>query len=162
MKVLVDLIKRLEPKLQGALLLVHRSIMPSYQIIRYSLEKSSGTGGWKSYYKQFNLCALQWKANRMMGMKKTAGDKSGSSNYVNRSHEKTPNGDVSFHWPDAAVPAIASLEKAGHDALSSDYHKYNQKMRQLRFNLKNNAVLARRFLTGELEPPRISNMSPNE
>lgn len=45
-------------------------------------------------------------------------------------------GDVSFHWPDAAVPAIASLEKAGHDALSSDYHKYNQKMRQLRFNLK--------------------------
>lgn len=91
MKVLVDLIKRLEPKLQGALLLVHRSIMPSYQIIRYSLEKSSGTGGWKSYYKQFNLCALQWKANRMMGMKKTAGDKSGSSNYVNRSHEKTPN-----------------------------------------------------------------------
>ncbi|KAL2490008.1 bromo-adjacent-like proteiny (BAH) domain-containing protein [Forsythia ovata] len=89
-------------------------------------------------------------------------DKSGGSNRINGSQEKTPNGVVSFHWPDAAVPAIASLEKAGHDALSSDFLKYNQKMRQLTFNLKSNAVLARRFLNGELEPPQILNMSPNE
>lgn len=43
---------------------------------------------------------------------------------------------MSFDWPDAAVPAIAALEKAAHDALSADFQKYNQKMRQLAFNLK--------------------------
>ena len=43
---------------------------------------------------------------------------------------------LSFRWPDAAVPAIAALEKASHEAHSSDFQKYNQKMRQLTFNLK--------------------------
>ena len=42
----------------------------------------------------------------------------------------------SFPWPDAAVPAVTALEKASHEALSSDYQKYNQKLRQLVFNLK--------------------------
>ncbi|KAK4400805.1 hypothetical protein Sango_1186600 [Sesamum angolense] len=70
--------------------------------------------------------------------------------------------DVSFDWPDAAVPAIAALEKAAHDALSADFQKYNQKMRQLAFNLKSNAALARRLLNRELEPAQILNMSPNE
>lgn len=44
-------------------------------------------------------------------------------------------GDV-FRWPDSAVTAVVSLEKAAHEALSSDFQKYNQKMRQLTFNLK--------------------------
>ncbi|KAL2544120.1 bromo-adjacent-like proteiny (BAH) domain-containing protein [Forsythia ovata] len=88
-------------------------------------------------------------------------DKSGSSNHVNGSDDKTPNGNESFDWPDAAVLAITALEMAAHDALSSDFQKYNQKMRQLAFNLKN-AVLARRLLNGELEPSQILNMSPNE
>lgn len=44
-------------------------------------------------------------------------------------------GDM-FRWPDSAVPAVVSLEKAAHEALSSDFQKYNQKMRQLTFNLK--------------------------
>ncbi|KAH6761066.1 bromo-adjacent homology domain-containing protein [Perilla frutescens var. frutescens] len=70
-------------------------------------------------------------------------------------------GGVSFDWPDAAVPAVAALEKAAHDALSADFQKYNQKMRQLAFNLKN-VVLARRLLNKELEPAQILNMSPNE
>jgi hypothetical protein len=39
-------------------------------------------------------------------------------------------------WPDAAVSAIVSLEKASHEALSTDFQKYNQKLRQLDFNLK--------------------------
>ncbi|KAL0297648.1 UNVERIFIED_CONTAM: hypothetical protein Sradi_6816900 [Sesamum radiatum] len=86
--------------------------------------------------------------------------KSGGSN--NESHDKTPKDDVSFDWPDAAVPAIAALEKAAHDALSADFQKYNQKMRQLAFNLKSNAALARRLLNRELEPAQILNMSPNE
>lgn len=41
-----------------------------------------------------------------------------------------------FLWPDAAVPAITALEKVSNDALSADFQKYNQKMRQLVFNLK--------------------------
>lgn len=78
------------------------------------------------------------------------------------SEEKSLKEDRSFLWPDAAVPAVAALEKASHDALSSDFQKYNQKMRQLVFNLKNNSLLAKRMLNGELEPSKILNMSPNE
>ncbi|KAL0371794.1 UNVERIFIED_CONTAM: hypothetical protein Scaly_0861000 [Sesamum calycinum] len=72
--------------------------------------------------------------------------KSGGSN--NESHDKTPKDDASFDWPDAAVPAIAALEKAAHDALC-------------RFS-ESNAALARRLLNRELEPAQILNMSPNE
>ncbi|KAF8379521.1 hypothetical protein HHK36_028959 [Tetracentron sinense] len=78
------------------------------------------------------------------------------------SQEKSMKGDRTFWWPDAAVPAITALEKASHGALSFDYQKYNQKMRQMLFNLKNNGLLARRLLNGELEPSKILNMSPNE
>lgn len=41
-----------------------------------------------------------------------------------------------FRWPDSAVPAVVALEKAAHETLSCDFQKYNQKMRQLTFNLK--------------------------
>ncbi|KAK4389285.1 hypothetical protein Sango_2265500 [Sesamum angolense] len=88
--------------------------------------------------------------------------KNASSNHRNESHDKVQSGDASFDWPDAAVPVVAALEKAAHDTLSADFQKYNQKMRQLAFNLKSNAVLARRFLNRELEPAQILNMSPNE
>ncbi|KAJ0970188.1 hypothetical protein J5N97_023065 [Dioscorea zingiberensis] len=64
--------------------------------------------------------------------------------------------------PDAAIQAVTTLEKVSYDALGSDFQKYNQKMRQLDFNLKNNAMLARRLLNKELEPSVIVNMSPNE
>lgn len=40
-----------------------------------------------------------------------------------------------LQWPDAAVAAVATLEKVSHEALSLDFQKYNQKMRQLSFNL---------------------------
>ncbi|PPD93934.1 hypothetical protein GOBAR_DD09035 [Gossypium barbadense] len=85
-----------------------------------------------------------------------------SPRIANGSQEKSSNSGKSFTWPDAAVPAITALEKASHDALCSDFQKYNQKLRQLEFNLKNNALLARRLLNGELEPSTILNMSPNE
>lgn len=45
-------------------------------------------------------------------------------------------GKASFLWPDDAITAVAALEKASHETLSSDFQKYNQKMRQLQFNLK--------------------------
>ncbi|KAK4742363.1 hypothetical protein SAY87_000364 [Trapa incisa] len=80
----------------------------------------------------------------------------------NGSQEKDQKNSKSLIWPDEAVSAVTALEKASHDALSSDSQKYNQKLRQLVFNLKNSAVLARRFLNGELEPSKILNMSPNE
>ncbi|XP_020203545.1 uncharacterized protein LOC109789093 [Cajanus cajan] len=68
----------------------------------------------------------------------------------------------SFVWPDAVVSAVVALEKASYNALSSDSTKYNQKLRQLAFNLQKNAVLARHLLNGELEPSKILNMTPNE
>ncbi|KAL3833490.1 hypothetical protein ACJIZ3_008226 [Penstemon smallii] len=88
--------------------------------------------------------------------------KNSGSNDISESPDKNSNVDVAFDWPDAAVPAVAALEKAAHDLLSADFQKYNQKMRQLTFNLKGNAVLSRRLLSRELEPARILNMSPNE
>ncbi|KAF8380247.1 hypothetical protein HHK36_027730 [Tetracentron sinense] len=103
---------------------------------------------------------------------------------ADNSQENSPKGDGSIRWPDAAVPAITALEQVSHEALGYDFQKYNQKMRQLVFNLKlkcslntiklvlktsnldillqNNARLARRLLKGELEPSKILNMSPNE
>ncbi|KAL3498841.1 hypothetical protein ACH5RR_041573 [Cinchona calisaya] len=80
----------------------------------------------------------------------------------NGNEVKVPSGGASIHWPDGAVPAIAALEKASHEALSSDFMKYNQKMRQLAFNLKSNGVLAQRLLKGELEPSQILSMTPSE
>ncbi|KAJ4957193.1 hypothetical protein NE237_013976 [Protea cynaroides] len=64
--------------------------------------------------------------------------------------------------PDAAVSAVTALERGSHETLGSDFTKYNQKMRQLVFNLKNNATLARRLVKRELEPSTILNMSPSE
>ncbi|KAI3422734.1 uncharacterized protein J3R85_011819 [Psidium guajava] len=81
---------------------------------------------------------------------------------VNGSQEQQMKGEHPLIWPDAAVSAVTALEKASHQTLSSDFQKYNQKLRQLLFNLKNNALLARRLLKGELEPSKILNMSPNE
>ncbi|KAL1214815.1 ASI1-immunoprecipitated protein 3 [Cardamine amara subsp. amara] len=76
--------------------------------------------------------------------------------------QENPLKDETFLWPDAAVTPVCALEKASHASLASDYHKYNQKMRTLVFNLKNTALLARRLLNGELEPAKILNMSPSE
>ncbi|KAL2337239.1 hypothetical protein Fmac_011685 [Flemingia macrophylla] len=76
--------------------------------------------------------------------------------------KKGQKSSESFIWPDAVVSAVVALEKASYEALSSDSMKYNQKLRQLAFNLQKNAVLARHLLNGELEPSKILNMTPNE
>ncbi|PQP99973.1 uncharacterized protein Pyn_25641 [Prunus yedoensis var. nudiflora] len=97
--------------------------------------------------------------------------KSGSDDIAHASDCKSPevgNGShnlksgKSFHWPDDAVRAVTSLEKASHESLSSDSTKYNQKLRQLWFNIQRNSFLARRLLNQELEPLTIVNMSPDE
>ncbi|KAF5730001.1 hypothetical protein HS088_TW20G00371 [Tripterygium wilfordii] len=76
--------------------------------------------------------------------------------------EKSQRSGKPFVWPDAAFPAITALEEASHEAFSSDSQKYNQKMRQLVFNVRNTPLLARRLLNRELEPSKILSMSPNE
>ncbi|KAF7828273.1 transcriptional regulator ATRX-like protein isoform X2 [Senna tora] len=90
------------------------------------------------------------------------GSNNGISVTANDCQDKDQKSSKSFIWPDDVVPAIVALEKASHDTLSSDFQKYNQKLRQLVFNLKNKTNLARRLLNGELEPSKILNMSPNE
>ncbi|KAL8216695.1 hypothetical protein R6Q57_023532 [Mikania cordata] len=92
-------------------------------------------------------------------------DNSQSNNVpTNEPEDKIPNNGTGSPpvWPDDAVLAVAALEQASHESFSSDFQKYNQKMRQLVFNLKKNAQLARRLLKGELEPSKILNMSPIE
>lgn len=85
-----------------------------------------------------------------------------SSNGDERPQEEGVKGYRSLTWPDSAVSAVVALEKATHEALYSDYAKYNQKMRSLIFNLKGTELLARRLLNGELEPSKILSMSPKE
>ncbi|GER33078.1 bromo-adjacent homology domain-containing family protein, partial [Striga asiatica] len=87
------------------------------------------------------------------------GNKNDGEGSENKLQDK---GDASSDWPDTAAHAVAALEKVAHETLSADFQKYNQKMRQLAFNLKSNVVLARRLLNKELEPAQILNMSPNE
>uniref|UniRef100_A0A1D1ZLX8 Protein polybromo-1 n=1 Tax=Anthurium amnicola TaxID=1678845 RepID=A0A1D1ZLX8_9ARAE len=81
---------------------------------------------------------------------------------IDESENMASNASEHIVWPDDAVPVVAALEKAVHEALCSDFHKYNQKMRQLVFNLKNNGILAKRLLKKELEPSVILNMDPSE
>ncbi|KAJ4980923.1 hypothetical protein NE237_031760 [Protea cynaroides] len=76
--------------------------------------------------------------------------------------QESMKGDEAIRWPDAAVSAVTALERVSHETLGSDFTKYNQKMRQLVFNLKTNATLARRLVKRELEPSTILNMSPSE
>ncbi|KAF3635108.1 hypothetical protein FXO38_24800 [Capsicum annuum] len=43
-----------------------------------------------------------------------------STKHMNESLDNSADGDV-FRWPDSVVPAVVSLEKAAHEALSSDF-----------------------------------------
>ncbi|KAG1361312.1 hypothetical protein COCNU_09G007750 [Cocos nucifera] len=86
----------------------------------------------------------------------------GASDHSTTGKNSEDNSAGRICWPDDAVPAITALERATHETLGSDFQKYNQKMRQLDFNLKNNVMLARRLLHKELDPLVILNMSPNE
>ncbi|KAK9983538.1 hypothetical protein SO802_033063 [Lithocarpus litseifolius] len=119
------------------------------------------------------LIGIQYMCNSvdsMHGDDKEKGRHDGISQLSENKCQETANGTQaksaksckSFLWPDAAVLAVTALEKAAHETLSSDFQKYNQKLRQLVFNLKNNEVLARRLLNGDLEPSKILNMSPSE
>uniref|UniRef100_A0A0E0C316 BAH domain-containing protein n=1 Tax=Oryza meridionalis TaxID=40149 RepID=A0A0E0C316_9ORYZ len=64
--------------------------------------------------------------------------------------------------PDVIVSIMASLERSTYEALGSDFQKYNQKLRQLLFNIKNSPVLRNRLMNKELDPPVLLTMSPDE
>ncbi|ERM95070.1 histone acetyltransferase KAT6B [Amborella trichopoda] len=81
---------------------------------------------------------------------------------LDESQKKNQKGDASMRWPDTAVNAVTALEKASYEALGMDPMKYNQKVRQLSFNLKNNPILAKRLLNKDLEASVILNMTPVE
>ncbi|KAK1260825.1 hypothetical protein QJS04_geneDACA001997 [Acorus gramineus] len=81
---------------------------------------------------------------------------------INRSQHDIILDGERFCWPDDAVTVVIALERASHGSLGSNFQKYNQKMRQLDFNLKTNVLLAKRLLNKELELSVILNMSPNE
>ncbi|XP_058083955.1 uncharacterized protein LOC131231684 isoform X4 [Magnolia sinica] len=63
-------------------------------------------------------------------------EKGGSIHVDHGSQEKSPKDGGVILWPDAAVQAVTALEKASYDSLGLDFQKYNQKMRQLLFNLQ--------------------------
>jgi hypothetical protein len=71
-------------------------------------------------------------------------------------------GEKERYTAEVVVPSIMELEKRANEALGTDFQKYNQKMRQLDFNLKNNQILAKRLLNKELDPQIILTMTPNE
>ncbi|KAM0942064.1 putative BAH domain, transcription elongation factor S-II, central domain-containing protein [Dioscorea sansibarensis] len=102
----------------------------------------------------------KWLAKLLQGIEPSCNLKEYQS--AGKSTNENGNGFGRICWPDTAVSAIVALEKASFDAFYSDFHKYNQKMRQLDFNLKNKGVLARRLLNKELDPVVIINMLPNE
>ncbi|KAI5065130.1 hypothetical protein GOP47_0019825 [Adiantum capillus-veneris] len=90
---------------------------------------------------------------------KTTGDK-GSPVSGSKAQEIAEAEDLT--WPAAAVAAVTCLERTAFESLSSDMHKYNLKMRQLEFNLKNSSKLAQRLLKQELDASKVLNMSPAE
>ncbi|KAF8725495.1 hypothetical protein HU200_020022 [Digitaria exilis] len=64
--------------------------------------------------------------------------------------------------PEVVVPIMAALESSAFEALGNDYAKYNQKLRQLLFNIKNSSKLRRRLMDKDLDPPVVLTMSPDE
>ncbi|RCV25682.1 hypothetical protein SETIT_5G184700v2 [Setaria italica] len=63
---------------------------------------------------------------------------------------------------DVVVPIMVALERSAFEALGNDFLKYNQKLRQLMFNIKNSSKLRSRLMDKELDPPVLLTMSPDE
>jgi len=64
--------------------------------------------------------------------------------------------------PDVVVPIMVALERSAYEALGNDFLKYNQKLRQLMFNIKNSSKLRSRLMDKELDPPVLLTMAPDE
>ncbi|XP_048547560.1 uncharacterized protein LOC125543820 isoform X1 [Triticum urartu] len=72
------------------------------------------------------------------------------------------NDNENSYAPNEVVPIVASLERSTFEALHADYHKYNQKMRTLLFNIKKSSVLCKRLMDKALDPPVLLTMTPDE
>ncbi|KAI3976168.1 hypothetical protein MKX01_022090 [Papaver californicum] len=66
------------------------------------------------------------------------------------------------HHPRVVMSALVALEKACFSTRGENKGKYQQKMRQLRFNLKNNVELARRLIDCELKASAVVEMKAEE
>ncbi|RZC47891.1 hypothetical protein C5167_040837 [Papaver somniferum] len=66
------------------------------------------------------------------------------------------------HHPKVVMSALVALEKACFRTRGENLAKYQQKMRQLRFNLKSTVELARRLIDGELEASAVVEMTAEE
>ncbi|KAG8051762.1 hypothetical protein GUJ93_ZPchr0001g32352 [Zizania palustris] len=76
--------------------------------------------------------------------------------------EATSGDNEKSYAPDVVVSIMANLERSAYEALGFDFQKYNQKLRQLLFNIKNSSVLRKRLMNKELHPPALLTMSPDE
>ncbi|KAI3846165.1 hypothetical protein MKX03_022061 [Papaver bracteatum] len=66
------------------------------------------------------------------------------------------------HHPKVVMSALVALEKACFSTRGENLAKYQQKMRQLRFNLKNTVELASRLIDGELKASEVVEMTAEE
>ncbi|PNT70602.1 hypothetical protein BRADI_2g14070v3 [Brachypodium distachyon] len=64
--------------------------------------------------------------------------------------------------PNVVVQIVASLERSAFEAFYADFQKYNQKMRTLLFNIKENSVLRKQLMNKELDPVALLTMAPAE
>ncbi|XP_047340652.1 uncharacterized protein LOC124944443 [Impatiens glandulifera] len=102
----------------------------------------------------------KWLVKHLQGIQFICSPKDNGG--IDAENDNRLNNAVTFLWPDAAVSAVTALERAAHETFSSNFLKYNQKMRQLSFNMKDNTMLAQRMLKGELEPSKILKMKSDE
>ncbi|KAF6162209.1 hypothetical protein GIB67_008338 [Kingdonia uniflora] len=141
----------------------------------------SCTSGASEYYKVLaNFNALtkddirdKWMEKLLQGLHSVCDDKNIQLDGKDKDESNRSDGDKfrerggpkdggATSWPDAAVAAVVALEKASHDLFISEFKKYNNKMRQLYFNLKSGGPLARRLVNNKLEAVVVVNMAPNE
>ncbi|MCL7042688.1 hypothetical protein MKW94_017389 [Papaver nudicaule] len=66
------------------------------------------------------------------------------------------------HHPKVVISALVALERACFITRGDNLAKYQQKMRQLRFNLKNSVELTKRLIDGELKASAVVEMSAVE
>jgi len=103
-----------------------------------------------------------------LASKENAGTSADANSTAKSSISGSPAKDVASaeneksYGLDVVVEIMTALERSAYEALGTDFGKYNQKLRQLQFNIKNISKLRRRLMDKELDPPVLLTMSPDE
>ncbi|CAO2203637.1 unnamed protein product [Urochloa humidicola] len=98
----------------------------------------------------------------LLPSKETAGASHADPDAAAKSSTNGSADNEKSYTPDVVVPVVVALEISVYEALSSDFQKYNQKMRQLWFNIKHSSKLRNRLMDKELDPPVLLTMPPDE